>query len=124
MENGCSRASLVMWIESDLYGRQGKAITNFRTTLPELYSDLAEQTLKDPYNFDFLTTDKKAREREIELGLMSHIQKFLLELGQGFAFIGRQYPVTVGTKDFFIDKLFYHIALSCFVVLGDLKKSC
>jgi len=79
IENGWSRASLVMWIESDLYSRQGKAVTNFKATLPEPYSDLAEQTLKDPYNFDFLTIDKKAREREIELGLMSHIQKFLIE---------------------------------------------
>ena len=106
-----------MWIESDLYNRQGKAITNFKATLPEPYSDLAEQTLKDPYSFDFLTIDKKAKEREIELGLMSHIQNFLLELGQGFAFIGRQYPITVGSKDFFIDMLFYHITLRCFIVI-------
>ena len=91
-ENNWSRASLTMWIESDLYSRQGKAITNFKATLPEPNSDLAEQTLKDPYNFDFLTIDEKAREREIEHGLMAHIQKFLLEFGQGFAFIGRQYP--------------------------------
>lgn len=117
IENGWSRASLIMWIESDLYSRQGKAITNFKTTLPEPLSDLAEQTLKDPYNFDFLTIDIKAREREIELGLMSHIQKFLLELGQGFAFIGRQYPITVGDKDFFIDMLFYHLNLRCFIVV-------
>ncbi len=117
VENGWSRASLAMWIESDLYSRQGKAITNFKVTLPESYSDLAVQTLKDPYSFDFLTIDKKAREREIELGLMSHIQKFLLELGQGFAFIGRQYPITVGNKDFFIDMLFYHITLRCFIVV-------
>ncbi|KKQ48556.1 MAG: hypothetical protein US69_C0019G0003 [candidate division TM6 bacterium GW2011_GWF2_38_10] len=117
VENSWSRASLVMWIESDLYSRQGKAITNFKATLPEPYSDLAEQTLKDPYNFDFLTIDERARERELELGLMAHIQNFLLELGQGFAFIGRQYPITVGTKDFFIDMLFYHIALRCFVVV-------
>lgn len=117
IENGWSRSSLIMWIESDLYNRQGKAITNFKATLPEAYSDLAEQTLKDPYNFDFLTIDKKAREREIELGLLSHIQKFLLELGQGFAFIGSQYPISVGNKDFFIDMLFYHITLRCFIVI-------
>jgi len=117
LENGWSRASLGMWIESDLYSRQGKAITNFKHTLPEPYSDLAEQTLKDPYNFDFLTIDKKAKEREIELGLMAHIQNFLLELGQGFAFLGRQYPITVGSKDFFIDMLFYHITLNCFIVV-------
>ncbi len=117
IENGWSRASLIMWIESDLYSRQGKAITNFKAMLSEPYSDFAEQALKDPYNFDFLTIDKKAREREIELGLMSHIQKFLLELGQGFAFIGRQYPITVGNKDFFIDMLFYHLTLRCFIVI-------
>lgn len=117
LENGWSRASLVMWIESDLYTRQGKAITNFKATLPEPDSDLAEQTLKDPYNFDFLTIDQKAREREVELGLMSHIQKFLLELGQGFAFIGRQYPIKIGSKNFFIDMLFYHLDLRCFIVV-------
>ncbi len=117
IENGWSRASLIMWIESDLYNRQGKAVTNFKATLPKSYSDLAEQTLKDPYNFDFLTIDKTAREREIELGLLSHVQKFLLELGQGFAFIGSQYPISVGNKDFFIDMLFYHIVLRCFIVV-------
>jgi predicted nuclease of restriction endonuclease-like (RecB) superfamily len=117
IENGWSRSVLSMWIESDLYSRQGKAITNFKATLPEPNSDLAEQTLKDPYNFDFLTIDEKAREREIELGLMEHIQKFLLELGQGFAFIGRQYPLKVGAKEFFIDMLFYHVQLRCFIVI-------
>lgn len=117
LENGWSRASLTMWIESDLFGRQGKAITNFKATLPEPNSDLAEQTLKDPYNFDFLSIDEMAREREIEQGLMAHIQKFLLELGQGFAFIGRQYHIKVGSKDFFIDMLFYHINLRCFIVI-------
>jgi len=117
LENGWSRATLTMWIESDLYSRQGKAITNFKATLPEPNSDLAQQSLKDPYNFDFLTIDEKAREREIELGLMAHIQKFLLELGQGFAFIGRQYPITIGSKDFFIDMLFYHLSLRCYIVI-------
>lgn len=117
LENGWSRATLGMWIESDLYSRQGKAITNFKATLPALKSDLAEQTLKDPYNFSFLMIDEKAREREIELELTAHIQRFLLELGQGFAFIGRQYPITVGSKDFLIDMLFYHINLRCFIVI-------
>lgn len=117
IENGWSRSVLSMWIESDLYSRQGKSITNFKITLPEPNSDLAQQTLKDPYNFDFLTIDEKAREREIELGLMEHIQKFLLELGQGFAFIGRQYPLKVGAKEFFIDMLFYHVQLRCFIVV-------
>lgn len=117
LENNWSRASLVLWIESDLYSRQGKSINNFKATLPEYDSDLAEQTMKDPYNFDFLTIDAKAREREIELGLTAHIQKFLLELGQGFAFIGRQYPINIGSKEFFIDMLFYHIKLRCFIVV-------
>lgn len=117
LKNGWSRASLTMWIESDLFGRQGKAVTNFKMTLPEPNSDLAEQTLKDPYNFGFLTLDKKAREQEIEQGLIAHVQKFLLELGQGFAFIGRQYHIKVGSKDFFIDMLFYHINLRCFIVI-------
>ena len=107
LANGWSRATLMMWIESDLYNRQGKAITNFKTTLPTPNSDLAIQMLKDPYNFAFLTIDEKAREREIELELMAHIQNFLLELGAGFAFIGRQYPIIVGSKEFFIDMLFY-----------------
>jgi predicted nuclease of restriction endonuclease-like (RecB) superfamily len=117
MENGWSRSVLSMWIESDLYKRQGKAITNFKATLPMPNSDLAEQTLKDPYNFDFLTIDERAREREIELGLMAHIQRFLLELGQGFSFIGRQYHLVVGNKDLYIDMLFYHIQLRCFIVV-------
>ncbi len=117
LENGWSRATLTLWIESDLYSRQGKAITNFKATLPETHSDLAEQTLKDPYNFDFLTIDEKAREQEIEHGLMAHIQKFLLELGQGFAFIGEQYHIKVGSKDLFLDMLFYHVILRCFVVI-------
>ena len=117
LENGWSRASLIMWIESDLHKRQGKAITNFKHTLPAPDSDLAEQVLKDPYNFDFLTIDEKAREREIELGLIAHIQKFLLELGQGFAFVGRQYHIKVGSKDFYIDMLFYHLTLRCFIVI-------
>lgn len=117
LENGWSRATLMMWIESDLYHRQGKAITNFKATLPTPNSDLAIQMLKDPYNFAFLTIDEKAREREIELELMAHIQNFLLELGTGFAFIGRQYPITVGSKEFFIDMLFYHIELRCFIII-------
>ena len=117
IENGWSRSSLVMWIESDLYSRQGKAITNFKMTLPDLYSDLAQQTLKDPYNFDFLMIDTHAKEREIEQGLMEHVESFLVELGKGFAFLGRQYHLEVGNKDFYIDLLFYHINLRCFVVV-------
>jgi predicted nuclease of restriction endonuclease-like (RecB) superfamily len=117
LENGWSRSVLIMWIESNLYGRQGKAVSNFKTTLPEPTSDLAQQLLKDPYNFSFLTIAEKAKEQEIEQGLMDHIQHFLVELGKGFAFLGRQYHLEVSNKDFYIDLLFYHINLRCFVVV-------
>ena len=117
MENGWSRSVLSMWIESDLYARQGKATTNFKATLPKLQSDLAQQTLKDPYNFSFLTIEEDVREKAIEDSLMNHIQRFLIELGQGFAFVGRQYHLEVGGKDYYIDLLFYHLKLRCYVVV-------
>jgi predicted nuclease of restriction endonuclease-like (RecB) superfamily len=117
LENGWSRSVLGMWIESDLYSRQGKAITNFKHTIPSPQSDLAEQTLKDPYNFQFLALEKKFREKELEQGLIDHIQKFLLELGEGFAFVGRQYKVEVSGKEYFIDLLFYHLKLRFYVVV-------
>lgn len=117
LENGWSRSTLTMWIESNLHARQGKAITNFKTTLADVDSDLAQQTLKDPYNFSFLTIAEKAKEQEIEQGLIDHIQHFLVELGKGFAFLGRQYHIQVSDKDFYIDLLFYHITLRCFVVV-------
>lgn len=117
IENGWSRSMLETWIESDLYKRQGKAITNFKQTLPIRQSDLAEQTLKDPYNFSFLALDKKHRESELEQGLMDHIQKFLLELGDGFAFVGRQYRIEVEGEDHLIDLLFYHLKLRCYFVI-------
>lgn len=117
LENGWSRNMLANWIESDLYSRQGRAINNFKKTLPELQSDLAEQTLKDPYNFSFIALDKKYREQELEQGLVDHIQKFLMELGQGFAFIRRQYPLEVSGKEFSIDLLFYHLKLRCYIVV-------
>ena len=120
IENGWSRNILEMQIESGLYRRQGKAITNFQATLPKPQSDLAQQLLKDPYNFDFLTLSKDAHERELETGLVGHIQKFLLELGVGFAFVGRQVPIEVSGKEYRIDLLFYHLKLRCFVVF-DLK---
>jgi predicted nuclease of restriction endonuclease-like (RecB) superfamily len=107
-------------MENDLFRRQGKAMTNFPATLPAPESDLAEQTLKDPYVFDFLTTDPKAREREIERGLLDHIRKFLLELGAGFAFVGQQVHLEVDGEDFYVDLLFYHLHLRCYVVI-DLK---
>jgi predicted nuclease of restriction endonuclease-like (RecB) superfamily len=118
--NGWSRNVLVLQIESQLYRRQGKALTNFDRTLPPPQSDLAQQITKDPYNFDFLTLAAKAREKDLEAGLLEHIRKFLLELGIGFAFVGSQYPLEVGGEDFRIDLLFYHLRLRCFVVI-DLK---
>jgi predicted nuclease of restriction endonuclease-like (RecB) superfamily len=120
LEHGWSRAVLVHQIESDLFKRQGKAVTNFEATLPPPQSDLAQQVLKDPYNFDFLTLAADARERELEQGLLAHIRKFLLELGAGFAFVGEQHHLEVGGEDFYIDLLFYHLRLRCFVVI-DLK---
>jgi predicted nuclease of restriction endonuclease-like (RecB) superfamily len=119
-EHGWSRAMLVTWIESDLHKRKGKAVTNFERTLPAPQSDLARETLKDPYSFDFLTLRDKALEAELEEGLLAHIQKFLLELGAGFAFVGQQVHLEVGGEDFYIDLLFYHLKLRCYVVL-DLK---
>ena len=120
IENSWSRAILVLQIEQDLYSRQGKAITNFEQTLPEKQALMAGQILKDPYNFGFLTIESQAHELDIERQLTEHITKFLLELGKGFAFIGRQYPLQVGNKDYRLDLLFYHIRLRCFVVI-DLK---
>jgi predicted nuclease of restriction endonuclease-like (RecB) superfamily len=119
-EHGWSRNVLVLQIESGLYRRQGKAITNFERTLPAPQSDLAHQLLKDPYNFDFLTLSTEAHERDLERGLLDHIREFLLELGVGFAFVGSQYHLEVGGDDFYIDLLFYHLRLRCYVVI-DLK---
>jgi predicted nuclease of restriction endonuclease-like (RecB) superfamily len=120
IENNWSRAILTLQIEQDLFSRKGKAITNFPQTLPEKQALMAGQILKDPYNFGFLTLEPKAQELDIERQLTEHITKFLLELGKGFAFIGRQYPLQVGDKDYRLDLLFYHIRLRCFVVI-DLK---
>lgn len=117
IENGWSRDVLALQIKSGLFKRQGKAITNFKHTLPDPQSDLAEQTIKDPYNFDFLTLTKPYNERDIENQLINHITKFLLELGKGFAFVGRQYHLEVGEGDYYIDLLFYHIKLKCYVVV-------
>lgn len=119
-EHGWSRNVLEMQIETRLYERQGKAVTNFSRTLPPPQSDLAQQILKDPYNFDFLTLQDDAHEREIEHGLLDHIRRFLLEMGAGFAFVGSQYPLEVDGKDYYLDLLFYHLKLRCFVVI-DLK---
>ncbi len=121
LQHGWSRNILTIMIQSAAHARQGKAISNFADLLPPAQSDLIVQALKDPYVFDFLTLEEPFHERELETGLLQHIQRFLLELGQGFAFVGRQYPITVGDEDFYIDLLFYHLRLRCFVVI-DLKK--
>jgi predicted nuclease of restriction endonuclease-like (RecB) superfamily len=115
-----TRNVLTLQMEQGLFHRQGKAITNFSTTLPEKQAQMAAAILKDPYNFDFLTLEPQVQELEIEKQLTDHITKFLLELGKGFAFIGRQYPLQVGKKENRLDLLFYHIRLRCFVVI-DLK---
>lgn len=120
IEHGWSRAVLTHQIDSGLHQRAGKAVTNFQKTLPSPQSDLAQQTIKDPYNFDFLTLGTDAQERDLELGLLEHIQKFLLELGVGFAFVGRQVHFEIGGQDYYIDLLFYHLRLRCYVVI-DLK---
>lgn len=120
IENGWSRNVLLHWLDSELYKRQGKAVTNFQATLPSPQSDLAHQTLKDPYCFDFLMLRDKYDEHELESALLDHVQKFLLELGAGFSFVGRQVHLEIGGQDFYIDLLFYHYKLRCFIVV-DLK---
>ncbi len=117
IEYGWSRNILVMQIETRLYEREGKAVTNFAQRLPTPQSDLATAVLKDPYIFDFLGLHREAQERTIETALVDHIVKFLLELGAGFAFVGRQVHIEVGGDDFFIDLLFYHLKLRCYVVV-------
>ncbi len=119
-EHGWSRAVLVHQIETDLYGRKGKAVSNFQKTLPATSSDLARETLKDPFTFEFLSRAEDHAEAELEHGLLTHIRKFLLELGVGFTFVGSQYHLEVGGDDFYLDLLFYHLKLRCFVVF-DLK---
>jgi predicted nuclease of restriction endonuclease-like (RecB) superfamily len=120
IEHGWSRNVLVAQIETGLHKRAGKALTNFKTTLAPPHSDLAQQTLKDPYVFDFLTLGPNAQERDLERGLIEHVRHFLLELGVGFAFVGSQVHLDIGGEDFFLDLLFYHLKLRCFVVI-DLK---
>jgi len=121
IENGWSRNVLGLMIDGNAYQREGKAVTNFDARLPSPQSDLAKQSLKDPYIFDFLTLEEPFKERELETELVRHLEKFLLELGQGFAFIGRQYHLDLGDNDFYIDLLFYHLVLRCFIVI-ELKK--
>jgi predicted nuclease of restriction endonuclease-like (RecB) superfamily len=120
IENGWSRDMMVTHIEQQLHLRQGNSVNNFDETLPKAQSDLAQQLLKDPYIFDFLNLREDALEKELEDALIKHIVSFLIELGQGFAFVGRQYILNVSGDDYKIDLLFYHLKLRCFVVI-DLK---
>ena len=120
VEHGWSRNVLMMQIERGIYQRRGEAVTNFAQTLPQPQSDLAQQLIKDPYNFDFLSLGDAAQERDLENALVTHIRDFLLELGVGFAFVGSQYHLAVDGVDFYIDLLFYHLRLRCYVVI-DLK---
>ena len=117
VEHGWSRAMLERQIDARLHERQGQAVTNFAATLPAPDSELARQTLKDPYLFDFLTLAGDAGEREVERGLVAHVERFLLELGAGFAFVGRQVHLEVDGNDYYVDLLFYHLRLRCFVVV-------
>ncbi len=117
IEFGWSRDMLDTYIKLGEHKRVGSSTTNFALTLPPIQSDLAQQTLKDPYNFDFLTLSENYKERELEDALTDNITRFLLELGAGFAYVGRQVPLTVGDKEFFIDLLFYHLKLRCYVVI-------
>jgi len=114
---GWSRSVLIHQIESKLFEREGKSITNFTNSLPAIQSDLAKQALKDPYLFDFMTMTKEHNEHDLEKSLIDHISSFLLELGSGFAYLGHQVPLQVGEKEFFIDLLFYHSQLHCYVVI-------
>jgi len=116
-EHGWSRAVLRAQIANRAHSRQGKATTNFRRTLPPPQSELAQQALKDPYTFDFLTFGREVHERVAERSLLAHIREFLLELGAGFAFMGNQVKLTVGDADYFLDLLFYHVRLRCYVVV-------
>jgi predicted nuclease of restriction endonuclease-like (RecB) superfamily len=115
--NGWSRAVLDAQVATHAHRRQGKAVTNFKRTLPAERSDLAQQTLKDPYTFEFLNIAADVRERDLEQALVDQIQKVLLGLGAGFAFVGRQVPLKVGRKDYFLDLLFYHLKLRCYIVV-------
>lgn len=117
IENGLSRSALEDWISSKAYKRHGKAVTNFTERLPAPQSYLAQETLKDPYNFDFLTLKAGYQEKDLEQGLIDHVQKLLLELGKGFAFIGRQYHLEVAGDDYYLDLLFYHTKLHCYCIV-------
>ena len=117
IENNWSRAVLLNFLDTDLYKREGRAITNFSKTLPAVHSDLAQEMTRDPYNFDFLTIREKYDEKELKDALMDNITTFLLELGNGFAFVGREVRLEIGETENFVDMLFYNIRLHCYVVV-------
>jgi len=117
VENGWSRAMLLNFLDTDLYEREGKALTNFKRTLPDETSDLAQEITKDPYNFAFAGITKRYNERLLKEQLLKNITKFLLELGTGFSYVGREYRLQIGETEKFVDLLFYHLNLRCFVVI-------
>ena len=117
LNHNWSRAVLLNWLDTDLFERQGKAITNFSFTLPQPQSDLAQEITKDPYNFDFLAIQQQYNEKELKDALSNNIQRFLMELGTGFAFIGREYRLVVGNTEQFLDLLFYNTKIHCYVVV-------
>lgn len=117
IEHGRSRNVLVHQIESNLFARQGSALTNFSRTLLAEHSELAREILKDPYNLDFLSLGPEMLERDLERGLIEHLRSLIHEFGKGFAFVGSQYHVDVGGQDYYLDLLFYHLRLRCFVVV-------
>lgn len=121
LQNGWSKDILSLMIKSEVHNRTGSLVSNFSQILPPLESDLVQQSFKDPYRFDFLTITEPFRERELENNLIKHMEKFLIELGSGFAFVGRQYKLEIGDDEFYIDLLFYHLKLRCFIVV-ELKK--
>ncbi|PHS36838.1 MAG: hypothetical protein COB07_11975 [Sulfurovum sp.] len=121
LENGWSKDVMSLMIKSEVHKREGSLVSNFQNVLPSNESDLVQQSFKDPYRFDFLTITEPFRERELENSLIKNMEKFLIELGSGFAFVGRQYKLEVGDDDFYIDLLFYHLKLRCFIVV-ELKK--
>ena len=117
LENGWSRSMLLNSLDTNLYERSGKAVHNFETALPSTDSDLAKDLLKDPYNFDFLTLTDNYKERDLQKALEQHVANFLIELGTGFAFVGRQVRLEVGGDEFYCDLLFYHLKLRRYVVI-------
>ena len=121
LQNGWSKDILSLMIKSEIHNRTGNLVSNFSQILPPLESDLVQQSFKDPYRFDFLTITEPFRERELENNLIKHMEKFLIELGSGFVFVGRQYKLEIGDDEFYIDLLFYHLKLRCFIVV-ELKK--